>query len=531
MRSIDSVSLAAEWSAAGALSVIFLRRFLSEDFLSRSPIADRGYYIACSKLVAGGAVLYRDIFDNKPPVIHLLGALAWRLSPSVRAVFRMEQIMLLLLASALFAMLRFGLGVRTVPALSGLLIGLITLRNPDVLQGGHLTEEYGIAFEIIGISCLLLALRGMCRRTGSLWAVAAGVFAAVTLLTRQTFLVSIVTIWVVAHASLIRELRSLVRIVMWEAVGFAFPIVVLVMYLWGTGGLAAYLELLPETHAYWRASQGGLDAKLMLGIHWMVVNVFHDTPSVAITTAVIAVAAVVVAVVRTYRGAPPISVTPLLLPLWFAAEMVAASAPGDYYGHYYIPFVPLFACIAALVAELVFPRGVRRRPLPIVRLVSWAALLTTGAVALDSSYRADPMKYWFPFAPDARFPSPVIELLRKDANNNGWRHYVPLQTTSPAVLLDMPLPLGTRFLFQYPYQFAGPDSARGRELLADIARADIVVYDGIRLRLDLALEARIREMLQRSFTPLFSWSHFQFLVRRGPPAEGDVPAQPPAPSP
>jgi hypothetical protein len=89
-----------------------------------------------------------------------------------------------------------------------------------------------------------------------------------------------------------------------------------------------------------------------------------------------------------------------------------------------------------------------------------------------------------------------------------------LDTLAPEVLFDVPLAPGTRFLAQYPYQFPGPDSPRGREFLADLAAADVVIYDKQRFRFDPMLEMRTQQLLRSAFTPLFEWAHFQFLGRR-----------------
>jgi hypothetical protein len=75
----------------------------------------------------------------------------------------------------------------------------------------------------------------------------------------------------------------------------------------------------------------------------------------------------------------------------------------------------------------------------------------------------------------------------------------------------------------YPYEFAGPDSPRGRELVTDIEGADLVVEDRKRLRLDRALEFRIQAILQRSFVPLLDYKNFRFYARRTPPDASSAP--------
>jgi hypothetical protein len=530
--------LLIEWSAATAVSLTCLRVFMSDDFLARAPAGDRGFFIACSKLVAGGAVMYRDVFDNKPPAIYLLGAMAWRLSPDVRSVFLMERIALLLLAAVMFGMLRFALGVRLAPALAGLLIGLVALRNPDVFQGGHVTEEYGILFEMGAVTCLALSLRIRGRTAVNGWALAAGLCAALTFLSRQSFLASLIAIWVVLHLPLARRERErerespcLARIVAWEVFGFLLPIVAWLTYLWRAGGLAQYLELIQETRTFGSAYHGvgglrqlardahfaaphdSLTARMSQGLAGMIGAVFAGRPATAILMGILASGVIIAWMIRRRPESPVLRATAVLLPVWFAAELVAASAPGTYYGHYYLPFVPIWACTFALAAEMLLPKTM-------TGLTEWARVamcmmvLVAGVTALDVSYRADPEKYWYPGASNARLPAAVVERLRDDAKHWGLRTYVPLDTQATALLLDMPLTPGTRFLIQYFYQFPGPDSPRGQELLADIARSDMVVEDKERSALDQRLERTIAATLRSAFATPFEWSHFRFYVRR-----------------
>jgi hypothetical protein len=104
--------------------------------------------------------------------------------------------------------------------------------------------------------------------------------------------------------------------------------------------------------------------------------------------------------------------------------------------------------------------------------------------------------------------------LRQEAHGSEPPRYVPLFTNSPEVLLDMPLKPGTRFLAQYPFQFDGAESPRGRELLRDISAADVIVEDSQRLKLNRDLEARIESIVRTSFVLEFDWSHFHFYRRR-----------------
>jgi hypothetical protein len=508
--------LVVGWLAAAIVTAACLPFVLSPDFLNRAPVADRGFFMACGRLITRGAVMYRDIFDNKPPFIHMLSAFGWWLSPTPQSVYRVERVAVLLLCAALFAMLRFGLRFRLVPSLIGLAGALITLRNPEIFQGGHLTEEYGILFEAAGVTCLGLALeRARAGTRAAALAFAAGLCGALMLLCRQSFLVSLTVIWLALHAPLFRRPAVLARLVGWELAGFLLPLLVWLAYVSSHDALRAFLELGWETMAFaTRNDKGPLPGRLMTALEWMLRKLVQSRHDVAIAMASVAALAITVAEVRAWQRRPVIAVSPLLLPLWFAAELVAASAPGEHYGHYYMPFVPLWACTFALVADIMLPRELRFAPASAVRVVVTAVLLIAAVNPLDARYRADQRKYWYLWAPQARLPASLVQQLEDGATRFGWRTYVPLDTMATQILLDMPLEPATRFLVQYRYQFDGPTSPRGAELLAALARADVVAEDTNRLPLDDALEHEIRTVLRASFTPLLTWTAMQFYVRR-----------------
>jgi hypothetical protein len=548
VASRSRIQLVGEWVAASAVIVACLRLFLTNAFLARPAITDRGTFIAYGKLVAEGAVLYRDVWDNKPPVIHLLGALAWSIAPRVEAAYQMERLVLLLSAAALFAMLRYALGFRILPALCGLVAGLTVLRNPEAFSGGYSTEEFGMLFEIAAIACVGLAFRSHDDGAARAGLFGFGLLTALAILTRQTFLAALGAIWLAAHVPLLRSPRRLVSAIGWEVAGFALPIVGGLVYLWSTGSFSPFLELLPETFAFsstpfvWNMTPGSrlgvgvqywspaamraeIGGRTLRALEWFVAIVFHGERRTAMALATIGMIAALAATTVRRRGKTMMSIAPLVLPFWFAAELAVASAPGNYYGPYYLPFVPLVACVVSLVAEVLVPIGsggaahregwrVRSRVLAVTRVSALLACLTVTLWSLDAWYRIDPTKYWWLFAPNVHMPAQIVERVRQEADGSGSRRYVPLFTNSPEVLLDMPLKPGTRFLAQYPFQFQGPESPRGRELLQDLSAADVLVEDAQRLKLDRDLEARIQSIVQTSFVADFDWSHFHFYHRR-----------------
>src|SRR6185503_7218099 len=91
---------------------------------------DYGSYIYMAKQIIQGKLLYKDVWDSKPPAIFYINVLALKIGRGSR----------------------WGVG----PALFGVMIWLIGLNH--VLQGGNFTEEYPLVFHFISLIIFLKLL-------------------------------------------------------------------------------------------------------------------------------------------------------------------------------------------------------------------------------------------------------------------------------------------------------------------------------------------------------------------------------------
>jgi 4-amino-4-deoxy-L-arabinose transferase-like glycosyltransferase len=201
---------------------------------------DSGFYAYFGKAILHGQVPYRDLWDNKPPLGYYLNALAlFVFGQTPWGVWWSSVVWILGCMVLLFLIIKKLFGRITACVTST--VFLVALMNPQVFQGGNLTEVYGLAPQIgiIGVTYLFFTHR---RRP---WlAVLTGVLTACAFLIKQpTMMLGFSSVLVMTVSSISeRKIREAFK----DGVGFLFGFVGLVAvvsiyWLW-IGALEKYYE-------------------------------------------------------------------------------------------------------------------------------------------------------------------------------------------------------------------------------------------------------------------------------------------------
>ncbi len=162
-----------------AVIVVWLNLSWRPDINSLPP--DSGFYAYVGKAILHGQVLYRDVWDDKPPLGYYLNALAqlvfgqtpWGVWWSSIAWILGCTLLLFLIIRKLFGRITAGIASA---------IFLLALMSPQIFQGGNLMEVYGLVPQIgvIGISYLFFT------KNRNIWLpVLAGVLTAAAFLIKQ----------------------------------------------------------------------------------------------------------------------------------------------------------------------------------------------------------------------------------------------------------------------------------------------------------------------------------------------------------
>ena len=172
--------------------------------LQHTPPRDSGIFLYVGSRMLKGDLLYKNIWDDKPPMIFLINALGlWISAGSLWGVWILEVIGILTAVWMAFSVLKssFGNTAAVLGIVAGLSILLITL------HGGNYTEEYAIPFQF---ACLFFLVQS--ERKGGIWpAFASGVALGILFFLRQN-LISVgaaIVIYLVARALLSRSWKPI----------------------------------------------------------------------------------------------------------------------------------------------------------------------------------------------------------------------------------------------------------------------------------------------------------------------------------
>lgn len=315
---------------------------------------DEGIYLTLGTAVRHGLTLYRDIHDNKPPLLYLIAAIAntqfwfkfilltWHLL-SITAIFYLSQKLFPqkpirgLLTAALFVIMALiwegnianGEIFMILPVIVGtsILYQILNIKNP----ARHASQVAGVAGRQRYISNIKYFVAGTMFAIGFLFKVPAmfdfaAIFVFITLLSAKTVKEVFLNLF---------KTRTLAL-----SVGFALPIILSIIFYWKQGALAPYLNsaLLQNVGYLGSWSTGSHESTSTItksGLLWRTV-------AVAILTLGLWIAK------NRYR-LPPGSV---LIMIWFVFALYGALLSERPYPHYLIqPAVPAALLITSLIFE------------------------------------------------------------------------------------------------------------------------------------------------------------------------------------
>jgi len=134
----SALALLVEWLALGtALAVLVATAWSYVRGASGYVDNGDGYYLYAARRVAGGAALYRDVMGTQPPVVYLLGTVAFKLGATLSAVRLLSAAMRVVTTGVVYLLGRRLFDDRPAAALAALVytllpIGLAWDRSFDV---------------------------------------------------------------------------------------------------------------------------------------------------------------------------------------------------------------------------------------------------------------------------------------------------------------------------------------------------------------------------------------------------------------
>ena len=195
---------------------------------------DSGMFAYGAQEVLSGRILYRDVWDSKPPGVFYLDALALLLGGGSPWAIWWLGILWVSLISTAFLLIVARL-IDRGSAFLGSLVFLLTLLYPGYYTGGNLTEIYALLPQILVIGLTAAYFRS--RKRLSL--VGIGVFTAVVCLFKPTSVsIGLAAAAVIAYHDF-RQAGPRLSIagLACIAAGLAAPIAIVAFYWWARGAL------------------------------------------------------------------------------------------------------------------------------------------------------------------------------------------------------------------------------------------------------------------------------------------------------
>jgi uncharacterized membrane protein (DUF441 family) len=340
----------------GGLGLLLLLRLPS--LIEPAWYADEGTYSDIGRALDRGAVLYRDVWDNKPPGIYWLTALLELPGPSVAVLHAALALFVTATAAGVWLLGRRAAGLTGATISAAVFLVLAALPNLD--GDTYNAEPLGAALATLGLLLLV---------TGRGWELPAGALLGLALLFKEVFaaelLVGLAVPALLAGGRFERpQLVTAGRVAAGAAVVFAVAAVPLVL----TGTLGSALDALTVQdvkYVGWSNGIGGGPATLVLA--------FLTVTRLAIPVA----AGAVVARTLLRRAQPEAAV----VALWLGCDLAAVMLSARGLTHYVQQAEPALALAAGLLAVAALRRARRFGPalaaglllitFPVAQLALW----------------------------------------------------------------------------------------------------------------------------------------------------------------
>ena len=182
IRRLFPESLPTYWALLLIIIVVMLNMTTVLPTIS-SQGRDSGIFAYTGQVIADdGGLPYRDAWDNKPPGVYYIDALAFKLmGANLWALFAIETAFVMV-ASFLFWLMLRSMFQHEWLALAGALMFVLLVRHGALVRDSNRTEVYAVLPQVM---CLALGYQFL-RRPGVRWGLLLGLAASMAFLIRQT---------------------------------------------------------------------------------------------------------------------------------------------------------------------------------------------------------------------------------------------------------------------------------------------------------------------------------------------------------
>jgi hypothetical protein len=346
--------------------------------------SDSSVYAYIGSTIAHGQVLYRDVWEQKPPVGLYLNALAIMLyGQNPWSIWWLNLLWIAISTALFFLIIKKMFGLPSSVIASGFFV--VAVMIPGIFQGGNLMEIYGLLPQVLLIGVTFTFFQTRLNR----WVVVAGIIACISFLTKQTTIsLSISSMMAIGLISLLeREWKSLGYRILCFAIGLMGLFVVTLLYWKYLGALDQYLAGV----FLYSLSYVGVGAPVLWSLKNTVLNVF---PKLLISKLFyIAAFAVLPYLIKNINWfwqrinpkrpkssqaearIDPAEATMLAVILAMPMELAFTSLGGRNLGHYFVSLIPATAtAISYIFREMIL--FLRSRQINFKASRTWSGIIS-----------------------------------------------------------------------------------------------------------------------------------------------------------
>ncbi len=405
MSAVKSDPRSAFLNALPLIAICLLPVVLYLPILASPFERDEGVYATVAQGLLDGQMPYRDLFDNKPPLVYAWYALSFSLfGEHVQAPRILASVLLSLTTLSLFSQARmvFPKPVAYVAA------GLFGLSTGLPFVALHANTE---AYMLLPLVTSLVAFTVGVRRGGLRWFLLSGALCGAAMMTKQVAFWNLAALMVVAAA-----LR-------WRTEGLNFRTFRHSACLFAGAAAAVALVAVPF------AVTGSLDELFYANVsyNWLYVGVLSyserlvdfasGTAYVAAVAAPLAGGAIWGFLTIIRQRKQPLD---YLILAWALASVAGVATGGRFFPHYFLHLMPAAAVLTALV---VYELATKRRVAGIGRSV-----LAVGLLMVVVSLGTVGVMYVAPRAAEERLAESVAEQKEWESNSKQLGEYIAART-------------------------------------------------------------------------------------------------------
>ena len=365
------------------LFVLVLACALELPFVDSRVERDSGIHMTAACEILRGRVMYRDLWENRPPGIHYSDALAFRLFGESRYTIRACNVALISANTLAF----FLLARRLIPG--RLVYGVCAVFM--LYLGGHYNRDEFNAIELyMVLPMMLTVLCGgrLLRGRGFRWAAAAGACTAVAFLYKQPAAsagAALALVIAMVHLSRRRAMRRIALTWLAMAVGAAAVLGPVALYFGTRGALG---DAWDATFHYNRLYLRGVGMGARTAVLWH--GLTREGSALPLWLGAAALISAGAAALRRARRLGSARLTGLslylqackspgwvLVAVWAVLDLAGVCYPGFKNPHYFLQVIPSWLLLSGGLIHKVWPtRG--ERPMR----VRWVGILILGAASV-----------------------------------------------------------------------------------------------------------------------------------------------------